>query len=244
MAADYDRTPGGERFAPGAWASVLAVLGFAVFCALGLWQLDRAHEKRQLQAELRIRSQQAPLLLGQAVVEAARVRYLPLTVRGHFEPEREFLLANQAHQGHPGFHVITPLAIEGGPMHVLVDRGWVAQRFDGIDPQVSPPPAGEVSIQGHAAVPAPGVLGSGPGDARVQIAIDLEQLAARWQVPLHPVLLRMDPASDGGLPRDWQPVQLHPERSTGYAFQWFAMALASLVAWFFYGVRRARGTAE
>ena len=44
-------SPAPRRFAPPAWAVLLAAVALAAFVSLGSWQLGRAREKRALVAE-------------------------------------------------------------------------------------------------------------------------------------------------------------------------------------------------
>src|SRR5687768_2143218 len=94
--------PSGYSFRPRAWPLALGALGCAAGIALGNWQSGRAEEKRT----------------------AARVERV--VVRGQFLHQHTLLLDNRLRQGRPGYEVLTPLALEDGRTHVLVNRGWVA----------------------------------------------------------------------------------------------------------------------
>ncbi|MDQ6158685.1 SURF1 family protein, partial [Pseudomonas aeruginosa] len=47
-------------------------------------------------------------------------------------------------------------------------------------------------------------------------------------------------AGDASFDTDWPLVSMPPERHTGYAVQWFALATALLALYLYLGVRRAR----
>ncbi|MBW6284478.1 SURF1 family protein, partial [Pseudomonas aeruginosa] len=53
-----------------------------------------------------------------------------------------------------------------------------------------------------------------------------------WEIRLEP--------GDASFDTDWPLVSMPPERHTGYAVQWFALATALLALYLYLGVRRAR----
>ncbi|MEK7735090.1 MAG: SURF1 family protein, partial [Pseudomonadota bacterium] len=137
------------------WAPTVAVLLLLpAFIAAGCWQLDRADQKRRLQDEYDTRTRGPVLAIDAALRVAEDLRYHRVQARGVYEPERQVLLENRVHRGRPGYHVITPLRIDGGETRVLVNRGWVAigegrDRLPSVDA-----PAGLQQVSGVATVPA------------------------------------------------------------------------------------------
>jgi len=106
-------------------ATVLVLAGTGVCARLGLWQIDRWHEKQRWNAELRA-SLVAPVmrLVGEPPART-RIGGRRVEVRGRFDQGRQVLLSNRTHDGAPGVEVVTPLVLEGGATAVLVDRGWL-----------------------------------------------------------------------------------------------------------------------
>ena len=54
----------------------------------------------------------------------------------------------------------------------------------------------------------------------------LEQLFEEINIPVQPWILRQDPGADSFYQRDWQYINMPPERHTSYAVTWFGLALA------------------
>lgn len=228
--------------------TIAALLIVALTLSLGMWQLRRADEKRALRARVLQAAATAAMPVPVAPVEAARLDGLRVSVRGRFLPERTVLIDNRTYKGVAGFHVATPVRIEGSQLHLLVLRGWVARdpRERQRMPEVTTP-AGVVELEGLAEAsigqalelrkaPAPGP------DERIWQNLALDRYA-RWSgLSLQPVLLRQAdlPRIDDGLVRDWPEARVDVDKHLGYAAQWFALAAATfgLWAWFTFFRRR------
>ena len=79
--------------------------------------------------------------------QAEDLRFHRVVARGYYDARNQVLIGNRVHEGRVGYHVITPLRIEGGEVRVLVNRGWVPQREDGAPPPIDVP-AGLVEAGG------------------------------------------------------------------------------------------------
>jgi surfeit locus 1 family protein len=229
-------------------AALLAAL-VPLFVGLGLWQLQRAEEKRALQQEYDRRIDQAPQQLGPALQQAAALRFHRLHARGIYDPDYQILIDNRVHRGVPGYHVITPLRLEGGDTRVLVNRGWVALGASRTRLPPVEPPTGVQEVTGVAAVPADKgfSLGATPGPEQgwqpVWLRLDMHRYAAAAPFAVQPVVLLLDANVAHGYARDWSRLDAGIAVHQGYAFQWFALALLALVlatALLVRGVRRRR----
>lgn len=235
--------------APGAVPTIAALVVIAVTCALGNWQLGRAHEKTGRAARLAAAAAQAPvdLTAGQGNPEALVDRHV--RARGSFDDSRTVLLDNRPHgngtDSRAGFLVLTPLRLATGGQ-VLVLRGWLprdAQDRTRIAP--FPTPAGEVTVEGTALAAVPRVysLGQDPSaeaGRRIRQNIDLAAYAREIGTPLLPVVLEQSSDTGDGLARDWAPADSGADRHYGYAAQWFGLAALTVVLVAVLGWRRAR----
>ena len=212
---------------------IAAGLAIALFSGLGIWQLQRAAEKRAVIASLADDRQPALERLPgtpEALRGAARRE---VRIQGRYEGERQFLLDNRILEGRPGFDVLTPLVLEDG-RRVLVDRGWVAAG-PGREPVESVGIAldDRVTVEGRLWLPEAGIaLGDAvtPGDdwPRLVARIDFAALEAALGRTLVPVVIRAKGEAPWLFrPRDLRP-RFGPMRHYGYAFQWFALALTVL----------------
>ncbi len=103
-----------------------ALLMAALTARLGWWQLDRAAQKRAMQARLDQRSQLPALTvqelaLDKAAAEAQYERHA--RVRGRWLSDKTVFLDNRPMAGRVGFFVLTPLLLDDGTP-LLVQRGW------------------------------------------------------------------------------------------------------------------------
>ena len=133
------------------------LVGTAATARLGVWQLDRAAQKLAIQARIEVR-RTLPVLadadLARTAAGAAEQVERRVALRGRWLADRTVFLDNRQMAGKPGFYVVTPLQLDGGPDAVLVQRGWVARNFADRTalPQV-PSPAGLVTVNGVIAPP-------------------------------------------------------------------------------------------
>lgn len=225
------------RFARGTLVPTLAVLVLVpLFLFLGYWQLERAEEKRALQAEYDRRATQDPVRIGAEWQPAEAFQFYRVEATGRYDTEYQILLDNRVHRGVPGYHVLTPLRIRESEMRVLVNRGWVPlgtdrQRLPAVDP-----PAETVTVRGIATVPHEGfTLGEPSALSRdrptVWQSLDLERYAREAGFPVQPVVVLLDPQAPGGFVREWARLDTGIAVHQGYAFQWFALAAAVLVGY-------------
>ncbi len=224
-------------------ASLLILLSLAIiFAGLGNWQLQRKAEKQQLLEQF---EQAREMPLEQAVKEStgfARVRLL-----GHYETGWQLLLDNKIWQGQPGVHVLSLFHSRQG-IPVLVDRGWVAMNPDRRTlPQV-PTPAEELVISGLLSLPPEGGVQLGQEDSIHELRgpvlvtyLDVETVAQVAGLDIAPQILKLDANDPSGFEdRDWQPAVILPAQHQAYAFQWFALSLASVVLIFTMAIQLRR----
>ncbi|EED36778.1 conserved hypothetical protein [Luminiphilus syltensis NOR5-1B] len=208
------------------------LLPFLVF--LGFWQLDRAEEKRVLAERYAQRTALPPISVSRLVRELPRVEWADrqVSVRGRFAESRYLLLDNRLRDGRFGYEVIALL--ETPDQLVPINLGWVAG-----DPARRTRPDIELpeypnELQGRVYLPA-GEAYVLEQDAAPQALPALIQSfdAARLAEPLSTLLdstvapFEVRVSSDHPLAfrADWQVVNVSPEKHTGYAVQWFTMAV-------------------
>lgn len=235
-----------RRFRPGLWPTLAVAALLPALVALGFWQLQRADEKRALQEEYDARAQGPAVRIEPRRQRAADLRFYRVTARGRYETANQLYLDNRVHQGQAGYHVVTPLRIEDSEVRVLVNRGWIALGPDRAQLPAAPVPAGAQEVTGIATVPSDKPFRLGPeaplrDDGRtVWQHMDLARFAAAVRYPVQPVVVLLDPQSPAaGLVRDWNRLDAGIAVHQGYAFQWFALAVALIAFYLFLGWRRA-----
>ncbi len=110
------------------WATLFTLLGIAILCSLGTWQLKRLEWKTALLAELEASYQADPMQFELTPEHLAALPQDRQIVRsfaeGIYLHDKELLIGPRTHDGKPGYHVITPFETIDNHL-VLVNRGWV-----------------------------------------------------------------------------------------------------------------------
>lgn len=230
-------------FAPSWFAGLLTLTVLPALVSLGLWQLGRAEEKRELMTQAQQgRNQVLPLTVVDASVFA---RYQRVSVAGRYEPAHQILLDNMpSSKGEPGYRVLTPFRLADQSL-LLVDRGWVALGKDRqyrpqIDVDTQPRQLTGILDE----LPRPGVRAGDAGinaDAWPQLLNypTLPELKQLYGSVLQSRILLLDAAAADGFERVWQiDLGFSPERHVGYAVQWFGMAATVLIIFIVVNLKR------
>lgn len=236
-------------FKPGWKASLLFLAAFALFANLGVWQLHRAGEKEALMESREQRGRDAPVRLHGGEADADELRYRRVEVAGEYDPEHQFLVDNQVHDGQPGYRVLTPLRIAGSDTAVLVNRGWVPLGADRARKPEVGLAAREVHVNGVAdhfprvGFKLRGAEIPGPGWPSLVQVPEPALLAERLGYPVLPYQVLLDPAAPDGYVRSWREVPLDPGKNRGYALQWFLFATVAVVLYLRHGFKAGARTA-
>jgi cytochrome oxidase assembly protein ShyY1 len=112
--------------------ALAALFSAAVTVRLGLWQLDRLAQRREVNFQLASRLVAEPIRLPGPLSAAPptgadlrEIEFRPVVLRGYWDFTRERALTNQFWQGQLGLDVVAPFVLETGQQEVLVDRGWL-----------------------------------------------------------------------------------------------------------------------
>jgi surfeit locus 1 family protein len=242
---------------------VLVVL--VTFSAAGVWQLRRAEQREAQSAVVGARMTAAPLTLAEARALAADdgeaaagvhpLAYRRVRLEGTFDASAEVLKRPVARDGTPGYHVVTPLVVEGGSA-VLVERGWVPQTHGEVPVTDAAPPAGRLVVEGWAFPPErpptgflAGLAPRDPPEGRLTTVayLDVVRLASQVPYPLEPLTVLVDAPErapgDVALPLPPPSPELGPGPHLGYAVQWFSFVLITLIGYAAL-LRRVSGSAR
>jgi len=235
----------GRTFSPG-WVPSLAAAAFiALTVALGAWQTRRAEEKLEIGRRIDDAARGAVLSVPAVPAGAAAFERRRVSARGSFVARDTFLLDNKVLRGTAGYHVLTPLRLEGGSLHVLVDRGWIAAGDRSTLPSVSTP-EGPQTIEGAAVVPGSRILELAPesatGPLRQHLVLSREE--KRLGLVLQPFVIEQSNDAHDGLVRAWERPDIGADRNRSYALQWYSFAALAAVLYVVLGFRRVDSAAE
>lgn len=215
---------------------VFALFFFPLLVYLGFWQLQRADEKRTIQQLVEQQQVLPPQSIEKLLVdieEGQTVLYRRVQAKGFFDQEHYWLIENRTHRGRNGFHVVVPLYLPSGQT-VLINRGWVAGTgYREQLPEVLTPRTAVV-VKGRLIKPSVNQLlldetkskGAWP---RVILQIDMDIMSTELGKALVPLIMQIDAENVNALQVNWVVLNTPVSKHLGYAYQWFAMALALLV---------------
>lgn len=233
-----------RRFRPRWLPTLAAALLVPLFIAAGRWQWNKASTKAELQRQYEMLGSGAAVQVPAEPATAESLRYRQVAARGTYEPQRQILIDNRTYRQRAGFHVVTPLRIEGSDMRVLVNRGWIPGLAEHDQVPEVDTPDGTVEVSGQAVVPSSRFLtlkdersdGAWP---RVWQNLDMERYAALAGFPVQPVVIQLDPQSAaGGFVREWPRPDDRRLTNLGYALQWWSFATVTVALWLYFGFRR------
>ncbi|MGK0440911.1 MAG: cytochrome oxidase assembly protein ShyY1 [Pseudohongiellaceae bacterium] len=214
-------------------ATTLALLMLPGLLWLGFWQLDRADEKRQLQALYKQRAASQPVAITE-LNNPEQMRYKPVFLQGQYLPQWNVLLDNKIYHGSFGYEILTAFKLNKTQQIVWVNRGWIkGDRARLSLPIITEPRAGQQRLIAELYIPQGSMLQLGEDNnkqwpRRVQ-TIDIDRLQQEMQQDMFPYSVRLAENSVGMLERNWMVVNIAPAKHTGYAVQWFAMAAMAVI---------------
>ena len=115
-------------FKPTLWATVAAAIAVLILIGLGNWQLDRREWKSQV-IETRAQRITAPAMTILDVGDVDAAEYRPIRLTGRYRAGDSIKLLSRTRDGRPGFHVVTPLEIDGAA-GVVLEIGQDCVGFD------------------------------------------------------------------------------------------------------------------
>ena len=236
-----------RRFQPRLWPTLAAAVLVPIFLAAGQWQWNKANAKAELQQRLEAGGVAPSLRLPATLVDAQELRFRKIVAHGHYEPQHQILIDNRTYHGQGGYHIVTPLRLEGSETRVLINRGWIPALAEHRYVPVLATPEGRVELSGTAIVPGTRFfsLAADNGDGTSQWQgvwqnLDLERYRKAVGFAVQPVVIQLDPESTaGGFVREWPRPDERIQTNLSYAIQWWTFAATTVVLWFVFNIRRS-----
>lgn len=208
--------------------TALIALTCAFLLSLGFWQLDRAEEKRAIEASIKDASTgTVELIVSTETLEDKE--YYEVRIQGQYLNEKQFIYDNQIVDQISGYYVLTPFVLKGQPKAIIVNRGfipWNGRRDKFADIFVDSS-SREIMVQVSKPIKRM-ELKSIELDSVFPVliqAIDIDGLIVLSGVELTTVVGLLNASASDGFVRKWEPYTGSIEKHIGYAIQWFLMAL-------------------
>lgn len=224
-------------FRPGVVPTLVVLMLLPVLIGLGVWQLGRAEEKRAL-LEVYAEREVAQPVAGERLLDEVDPAYRRVHLRGQFDAQHSLLLDSRMRDGHAGVELLQPFFDESSQRWWLVNRGWLPWP-DRRVPVAFDTPQQTLNLTAWVYI-APGASFLLRADApdgdwpRLLNSIDASHLWSQLARDGYAHELRLEPGP-GSFRVDWPVVALGPEKHLGYAVQWFALALALIVLFLYFG---------
>ena len=240
-----------RSFRPALWPTLAAALLIPLFVAAGNWQWNKAALKAERQQQLDSRGAQSAIAIAATLADPETLNYRKVVAQGYYEPQFQMLIDNRTHNGQAGYHVVTPLRIEGSDVRLLVNRGWIPAPGDRQQVPLIETPAGIVQLGGMAIVPPARFFSLGSASENgnqewqsIWQNLDLERYGKAVDFPIQPVVLQFDPQgavgdAGGGFVREWRRPDERRFVNVGYALQWWAFAATTFALWLVLSFRRS-----
>lgn len=218
---------------------VTGVIAFATLMALGIWQVERLHWKQEMLASIDARINAAPRRIEDVLAASERgedIDYAPVTLRGRFDHQGErFFLATR--NGDAGWHVYTPLLLDGSDDWVFVNRGFVPYALKSPESRAEGNMTDLVEINGLAreapTEKASAFLPDNDPAQNVFFWRNVADMAQGLDLPSErgaPFFVDAGPgAAPGGFPVGGVTVIEMPNNHLQYAITWFSLAAALFV---------------
>lgn len=235
---------GAFDFSPRPLPTLATAILLPLLISLGVWQLDRAAEKNQLQVLMQQRLLAPVKRIRSAENLQEDMNFRQVEMRGKFDDDHQYLVDNRVYKGQVGYGVYTPFSFDAGESWILVNRGWTAI---GEDRNILP----TITVSSEI-MELKGILSQPPGQlmqlggqpvntsrwpARVQ-NIELARIEKESGLHLQPYVLNLDAGNAQAYFQDWRPYVDTPQKNQSYAIQWFSMAVVLLLIYISLNTRR------
>ena len=230
------------RFRPLLIPTLWFLPGLALLVGLGIWQIERLHDKEVLIASVQSGLGAPPVLLADALARgAANAEWRHVRVNGHFLHDKELYVFSRGPKGAVGVDIVTPLVLEDGGT-VLVDRGFVPEALHESRTREAAQVPGEVALTGVLRLSQqPGLFTPAPDTrTRLWFVKDVPSMAKAVGLNVPSLIIEADATPNpGGWPLGGQTRVEFPNDHLQYAVTWFGLALALTGVYLFY--HRSRG---
>lgn len=216
--------------------TIITLVVFVILFRLGWWQLERAEEKRLELAQYDEQGSGRAVELEYYLKTQKPIQHAHVEITGKVLSQQTFYWDNRIKDGVVGYEVVTPVMTNVGV--VMVNFGWVpATDRRSVLPMVNLP-SDVSSLPVVMVIPKNNVfiketLGDGDTWPKLVQQLDLSVFEKHSDVSLLPYVGFVNHDFNGQLRNNFEPVVMPPEKHIAYAVQWFGLAIAVLIVFYF-----------
>ncbi len=218
---------------------------------LGFWQISRAQEKQLFLDKINRQDEHKNISLDQ-ITQADIENFTRVKLQVTSDFNRPILLENVIQNGELGYQVLSLVTDKSSHKRLLVNRGWINAKANRSEVPNIKATALDWEVSGRL-FPIHSEVLSGKAEIEffpnlVRIPV-LDQsivmlLEKEFNSKIEPYVVRLDEQSDGHFDIAWNWVSMSPEKHLGYAFQWFGLSFAFLIASLFALIKKKPNKAE
>ena len=218
------------------WKASLTFFLLLIFVlSLGVWQIDRGYNKKELENTF-LERQSQPVKEIKYNVFLESDLYRNVVLEGKYL-EKIFFLDNRIHNGKPGLKVFSPFETTNNNL-VLVSRGWIELEDRSKLPTIDTT-KNVLKIQGVLRPESQDFVleneeMNNKNNPILLQTVNLSELSNFLGKPLSPYILELSELSESAFVKTWQPINLSSFRHFGYAVQWFGLSVVLIVGYVFF----------
>jgi len=227
--------------------SIVTLALLYLMISLGLWQLERADYKANLQSLIESKQNTSAIALSAIAKKEDDWLYQPVFANGEFDNEHQVLLDNQVNNMVAGYSIFTPLKLSND-LGILVNRGWlpIGKRRSEL-PDISIMLEKQIINGLTAKPPSKGlVLSSNANNFTTWPAvlqyIDVQEIEKKLNYKLMPMIIIMNHAEQTPFEPLAVKINMRSEKHTGYAFQWFGLSLTLFIIYIVVNTKNTKNT--
>ena len=233
-----------KNFSPGLIPTLITIPCVLILLALTIWQVNRYSWKLELLDTIDTQLSAAPETLTPGDIDPELWHYRRVSLTGEFDHNDEIHLFAHAEAGRAGFHIITPFKRSNEKDIILVNRGWVPEPRKDPQTRTEGLIEGETTVTGVARKPwekSWSFLPESNAEDNVWLYGELSAMADHLGIEVASVFVELDANEiPGGLPIGGQTRITLPNNHIQYAFTWLGLAVAMIVIYVLYGLKRGR----
>ncbi len=229
------------RFIFGTGATLVMIITMLV---LGMWQMNRLEWKENHQKQLLNMDPRSFAPIEETIIDLKNipdVNFRKVRVKGTFHHDMSIELLPRTWHGHSGAHVYTPFVLSLSGHMLLINRGWIPDKKEGIKLDDL---EGEVELLGYLQQPLlPGwMTPDNVIDQKAWYYLDLEameeeivKLKPKYANKLLPFyMISIETRHRDEFPKPIEVLTLVKNNHFGYALTWFFLAIALGIMYIFY----------